>query len=50
MLAPSASGEGEVSVDATFTNDRKAFGLTWNRMGAVGKDAIIAVHDVFSRR
>ncbi len=48
-VAASVSGAGEVSVDATVTVDRTAVGLTWNRMGMVGKDAIMDVHAAFTR-
>jgi polyisoprenoid-binding protein YceI len=45
----SVSDDGAVTVDATVTVDRTEIGLTWNRMGAVGKTATIDVHAVFAR-
>jgi polyisoprenoid-binding protein YceI len=43
-------GTGEVSLDAKVRISQADFGLTWNRMGAVGMTNTLTIHAVFTRR
>jgi polyisoprenoid-binding protein YceI len=40
---------GEVSLDAEVRISQADFGLTWNRMGAVGTTNTVTIHAVFTR-
>jgi polyisoprenoid-binding protein YceI len=44
------SGDELVQLDAEITVDRSAFGLTWNRLGAMSMKNVITVRAIFARR
>jgi polyisoprenoid-binding protein YceI len=45
-----ANGTGEVELDAEVHVDQVDFGLTWNRMGSVGRDNTMTIHAVFTKQ
>jgi polyisoprenoid-binding protein YceI len=48
--AATVRGGHEIRIDAEVHVNQRDFGLTWNRLGAVGANNTLSVHAVFGRR
>jgi polyisoprenoid-binding protein YceI len=50
VAAASIQGDSEIWLDAEVHINRGDFGVTWNQMGMVAMNSILAIHAVFARR
>jgi polyisoprenoid-binding protein YceI len=48
--AASVQGDTEIWLDAQVHINRADFGVTWNQMGMVSMNSVLAIHAVFTRR